>query len=315
MPAVQSTLFSRFPKADIPCIRLPKAVVAEVIAAGPKMEKMHNGRPDIGPPTSLTPSGLRVCGSATDDEKMVAYASDGKLVALLFGRMGPSNFAESHLEIMTAAGALRVFCTEQLFMLLKACSVRNCPNFVDCAKRILLAAQPRFAKSVGRDVQGLIPTEWDSQSELCMFAAILFACTNEATFLRYQGFVAKCPCPEMAALIAEGKFRVYECNDDRIWGIYMFTRAVLNKLAELEPGVDLEQAMADLSAGTTNQLGRVLAEFLLAIRDMTYAQYMQEVGGISFFEEVDDQDAPVVEEEESIDSPPTKRQCSVAAGC
>lgn len=327
MPAVQSTLFNRFKKSDLPTIRISRKVFDEIVAAGPKMDKFHNGKPEFGgkldPETNKFQSGtdfgsLKVVYTALNDEKMVAYVSDGKRVSLLFGRMGPTNFAESIIDVMTPHGVLRIFCTEQLFMLHKACSIENCSNFEESVKAICLAKVPFGAKGVGRNLQGLVKALWNLKKPACMFAAILFACTDEATFKRYQSFVDACPDPEMAALIAAGAFDVFECNDDSEWGINQFVLAVLRKLAELEPGFDLAEAMATISTGTENLLGLVLKDFLLAISGQTHAWFMEQVADLVFFEVIDE--TPAVQEEEegearesrtfTVSSPPTKRQCT-----
>jgi len=324
MPAVQSTLFNRFPKSDIPTIRISRRTFEEIVAAGPNMDKFHTGTPEFQTGTDF--GSLKVVYTALNDEKMVAYVSDGKRVSLLFGRMGPTNFADSRFEVKTPHGVLRIYCTEQLFMLHKACSIENCSNFDESVKAVLLAKAPFGAKRAGRDMKDLVEALWNLKKPAAMFASILFACTNEATFKRYQSFVDACPDPEMAALIAAGAFDVFECNDDGEWGINQFVLAVLRKLAELEPGFDLAEAMAKISEGTANKLGLVLKEFLLAISGQTHEWFMEQIAGLDFFEVIDDEApaAPMEEEEEesvardsrtfteavSVSSPPTKRQCT-----
>ena len=294
--------------SETPRICVPKSLMDEIRhAGGVRMGGFHRGVPEFLATADEQFGKLNVRHTAIDKEKMVAYVSDGKQVALLFGRMGPTNFAESRLE--------NVACTEQLFMLHKACFPAKCSNFDECVKKILLAKKPFHAKGVGKEVKDLISAEWDAVSDAHMRASIHFACTAEGTFLRYKDFVANCPCPEMAKLIAEGKFKVYECNiEDTLWGINLFTLDVLIKLAAMfasdEEGFDLDAAMTSIAGETLNRLGKVLTDFLLTIRDMTHAEYMGKVSGVEFFKEVEAE--VVVEEaavavEADIDSPVHKR--------
>jgi predicted NAD-dependent protein-ADP-ribosyltransferase YbiA (DUF1768 family) len=287
--------------ASTPCITLPKWLVDEFVAeGGPQMGDFHKGEFAFVEKADEMFGTLRVRHTAVHDEKMGAYVTDGRMVAVLFGRMGMTNFASSPLPLVS--------CTEQLFMLHKACSIRNCPNLHECLRKILSAKKPFQAKSGGRDLQGLDPAEWDRQSEACMRAAIHYACTHEATFLRYQRVVTQCPCPEMAKLIAEGQFEVFECNDDIRWGIGRFTKDVLGKLAVLGADFDLKEAMTFIAGTTQNCLGKVLTEFLLAIRDLTYAEYMERVKGVEFLKVVEEErEVPV--EEDAVESPAHKRRC------
>jgi predicted NAD-dependent protein-ADP-ribosyltransferase YbiA (DUF1768 family) len=289
--------------ASTPCITLPKWLVDEFVAeGGPQMGDFHKGEFAFVEKADEMFGTLRVRHTAVHDEKMGAYVTDGRMVAVLFSRMKLTNFAESPLPLVS--------CTEQLFMLHKACSIRNCPNLHECLRKILSANKPRTAKGVGRDLKGFVDTEWDLLCVASMQAAIHYACTNEATFLRYQSVVTQCPCPEMAKLIAEGKVKVYECNDDKLYGIDCFTKAALCKLAELEPGFDLEEAMTSIAGTTLNRLGKVLTEFLLAIRDLTYAEYMERVKGVEFLKVVEEErEAPVAVEEDAVQSPAHKRRC------
>ena len=290
-----------------PCISLPKWLVDEFDAEGGlQMGEFHKGEFALLAAADELFGTLRVRHTAVHDEKMGAYVTDGRMVALLFGRMGPTNFAASP----TFAA-----CTDQLFMLHKACSIKDCPNFAECVKKILRAKKPFQAKSAGRDLQGLDPVEWDAQSTACMRAAIHYACTHEATFLRYQSFVTGGPCPEMAKLIAEGEFEVFECNDDILWAIGRFTKDVLSKLAVLDADFDLKEAMTFITGSTQNRLGKVLTGFLLAIRDLTHAEYMERVKGVEFLKVVEVGDEPAVEGdappvvEDAVNSPAHKRKC------
>ena len=302
MPSVCSKLFTQFSKESIPTIRLSFTMVKYLIEEmGPRaMGDFHDGTAEFVE-TDEAFSKLHVLHTKLHKQKMVAFVTDKKFVAILFGRMGPTNFAKSLLEIPTKAGILRVFCTEQLFQLHKALNIKVCPNFDISMWELFLAKSPFTAKSIGNRLEGYDDDDWNAVRVKCMFACILFACTNPETFYRYQSIVTKVPDETMAALIKEGKFAVYEANDDKIWGINEFTQPTLQKLAERGEDFDLEQAMTDIAGTTTNILGRMLTDFLSTIRDMTHEEFMQQVEGIKFFEVVDE------------DEPAPKRQCSGSA--
>jgi predicted NAD-dependent protein-ADP-ribosyltransferase YbiA (DUF1768 family) len=311
MSSIQDKYFECLSEA--PCISLPKWLVDDAAAQGPQMGDFHVGclLLEEGVDEAFKP--LNVCHSKVHHEKMVAYVLGGDHVVLLFGRMGLTNFAPSPMGCVS--------CIEQLFMLHKACFAKGgpsgCPNFDESATKILLAKKPFQAKSAGRGVEGLDQAEWDRNSYKSMRASIQYACTDQATFERYQSFVTKCP-PEAVKLIAEGKFSVYECNDDGIWGVGKFTKDVLLALAEIakqDAGFDLKKAMTDIASGTKNQLGEVLTDFLLAIRGMTHAEYMQKLEGVTFFRVEEEtvsatEEAVVVSATEEAESPAHKRHCT-----
>lgn len=309
MPSVCSKLYNKFSKDSIPSIRLSFTKVKNLIEkVGTKeMGDHHKGTMEFVE-TEEAFSKLHVLHTKLHKEKMAALVTDKKFVAFLFGRMGPTNFAKALLEISTNAGTLRVSCIEQLFQLHKALFIvanGNCPNFDEEVFEIFWATTPFGAKGAGNRLGGFmeIKAAWDAEGPKYMYASILFACTNPETFYRYQSMVTKVPDETMAALMNEGKFAVYEANNDKIWGIDKFTQQVLQILAERGEDFDLEQAMTDIAGTTTNILGRMLTDFLSTIRDMTHEEFMQQVEGIKFFEVVD-------EEEEEDKEPPAKRQCS-----
>jgi predicted NAD-dependent protein-ADP-ribosyltransferase YbiA (DUF1768 family) len=298
--------------AETPCISLPKWLVADVVAQNPEMSGFHDGELNV---SEVMGWPFRLWHSGEDAEKMVAYVVAGDHAVMLFGRKGPTNFAKSSMKVSTTGGVLPVSCTEQLFMAHKACYAQSgpegCSNFEECIKRIFLAKKPFQAKGVGRDVKGLDSPVWDLHSYKHMRASMQFACTVKETFERYQSFVTKCP-PEVAKLIAEGKFAVYECNDDVMWGIGQFTIAALRRLAEIanrETDFDLKEAMGEIVGETLNRLGNVLTDFLLAIRDLTHAEYLQKLEGVTFFDVVEEEQ-PAVPVGEVVESPAHKRQCT-----
>ena len=302
MPSV----FSKITKDSIPVISLPRKTVNEIVKKlkdMPVPNNHHKGTMEFVE-TEEAFSKLHVLHTKVHEQKMAALVTDMTFVVFLFGRSGPSNFAKALLELMEG---LFVNCIEQLFQLHKALFIKangTCANFDEKVLDIF-CEDPFRVKKAGNGLDGFLAVKhlWNDVRAKCMYASILFACTNPETFYRYQSMVTKVPDETMAALMNEGKFAVYEANDDKEWGIDKFTQQVLQNLAERGEDFDLEQAMTDIAGTTTNILGRMLTDFLSTIRDMTHEEFMQQVEGIKFFEVVD-------EEEEEDKEPPAKRQCS-----
>ena len=309
MPAIQSKLFATFPKENLPCIRLPRDIVLKIRSLmRTPMRDFHVGDANLLPTLEETrfAQHFHVRHSAENPKKMVAYLADKQkeFALLAFGRMGPTNFAESPLEVQLEEGLiLLVHCVEQLFMLLKLCFIGQdkCPNFEESAINILLAADPMAAKKAGGKIGGYDDEAWKLHRAICMFTSILFACTFERTFDRYKRLVTDCPCPEMAALIAKGLLEVGEFNEDFDWGYGMLLLPFLERLSragdfDLNAELDTLPVCPKTQEKPKNLLGNILKHFLLAIRDMTYEQFMDEVKDIRFFEmlpSVDEEELPV----------------------
>ena len=153
---------------------------------------------------------------------------------------------------------------------------------------VFFAAAPQDAKkAAGRGLRGLDCALWDSKSVEYIFYALLQdrvqVCKHEATFQRYKHY---------ATLLGTGACKVYETNiDDKIWGIASSTKNFVDTLLAKAEDADfnLLEAAAAVAPGT-NKLGELLTRFLLAIRDMSYADFMGAVGPIRFVEIVDDED-------------------------
>ena len=274
-----------FSLENVPVLRLPASLVAKVRAGAPKMGDFHAGM--IDNMLTVEKGSLSICMSPEHDKKMIAFVTHGNSTVCAFGRMGLTNFAETSVLL---DDGLPIFCSEQLFALYKTLFVdlsnpeASFDNIVECMSGVLFAAAPQDAKkAAGRGLRGLNCALWDSKSVEYMFYALLQVCKHDATFARYKHY---------AALLGTGDCKVYETNiDDKIWGIASSTKNFVDTLLAKAEDADfnLFEAAAAVAPGT-NKLGELLTRFLLAIRDMSHADFMSIVGPIRFVEIVDDED-------------------------
>ena len=272
-------LFSRFSAADLPCIRITSAVITEVKAKLAneqiKMGKFHCGAPEL---EKSEHSFLNILKSPEHPKEMMAVVHQGNKDAslLVFGRMGLTNFAYSPLELVDG---IPVSCSEQLFKL--HCMTMHMgisDNCDEVAINILCALEPFKAKTATGKLANFNKVLWDAKSKAAMYASILRICMEEATFARFKRY---------AALLTGSRLLIVEANDDKIWGINMYTSAFLQALLEkMTPESDLFEEAKALFDGT-NELGDVLTTFFEEIRDMSFEDYLKAVSVVQFVEIID----------------------------
>ena len=267
-------MFSRFAAADLPCIRLSRAVVKAIQADQEKiiMEGFHSGNPELEKEDHAF---LKICKSADHDEKMMFVVVHKKKSLLAFGRMGPTNFAKSPLMLVEG---VPVSCSEQLFKLhCVSAHTGISDNCDEIAIKILSAIKPFQAKSATTKLTNFDKLMWDRKSMAAMYASILRICMEADTFARFKSY----------SDLIEGDLLVVEANDDRLWGINIFGKAFLMALLDkMTPESDLFESARDLFDGA-NQLGEVLTVFLNEIRDMSYEEFIKATAQVKFVEIVE----------------------------
>lgn len=117
--------------------------------------------------------------------------------------------------------------SEQLFMYLKALYFED----IETAERILLAATPKEAKSLGRGVKNFNEKSWNEVKVQKMYLAL------EGKFSQNKDLMDKLKDP-----MFDGKFFVEASPFDRIWGI----------------GYDEDHALENQSNWGENLLGKTL---------------------------------------------------------
>ena len=273
-----SKFTTQFSLADIVPIMLPQSVLDEAMSnPPPPMAKFHEGFV-LEKNLEVKQYG-RLLVKQTEDhmEKMFAFVVDqenGQAV-LSFSRKGPTNFAKSPV----ALAGLKLSCSEQVFMMLKASIFHGVSsNYDETLLKIIRATEPRFAKDAGRKLEGVNVAYLDAKSPAAMFTALLIICTDPETFQRYKWFAH-----QLATFGRESGVNsclVIESNSDIRWGYGGFTQQFLGAVsAAAEP--DLFSAVKAVSFGE-NLLGFILTEFFTGIRDMNYPAYMEAVSGIEF---------------------------------
>ena len=266
-------LFTRFAAGDLPRIRLSRAVVkavqAEFAEGKVKMEGFHCGMPAL---EKLDHAFLKGVKSADHDEKMMMAITLGHKTLIVFGRIGPTNFAESRLTLVEG---VPISCSEQVFKLLCVSSHMGISDNCDeVAIKILCAPKPFGAKAATTKLAPFDKGMWDSKSEAAMYASILLICTEFETFARFR----------MLAALVDEELLVAEANDDGIWGINMFTKPFFMALLDkLTPESDLFAEARALFDGT-NKLGEVLTVFLNEIKDMSFEEFKAATADIKFVE-------------------------------
>ena len=257
--------------SGLPRLRLPSTVIAAVKGKQPLMTKTHEAMPATLDNEYL-PS-LMIRKTPNDPEKMLAFVTDGKKTLFVFGRKGATNFAPSRKEL---AEGVYIECPEQFFKLLCASSHDMISeNTEEVMLAILSALTPFAAKKAPYALTPFDAAAWDAQGMAAMKATIAFHCTNPETFARFKKF---------ALIMGPGPKMVVEGNDDAIWGVNIMTEAYLKALTETHTkGADLFETANKISKGK-NQLGIVLTEFLDAIYDLEYDEYMEQASKVQFIE-------------------------------
>ena len=279
-----SKFTSKFSAADIKPLMLPRSVLEEAKSSDhAPMGNFHAGfvlEKDL----EVKQYG-RLLVKQTEDhaQKMFAFVVDqanGQAV-LSFSRKGPTNFAESQIEL----AGLKLSCSEQVFMMLKASIFYGVSsNYNETLLTILRAAEPRFAKKAGRDLKDVDTAHLDAMSPAAMFTTLLIICTNSGTFQRYKWFAH-----QLATFGRESGINsclvIESGGDDMRWGYSGFTQQFLKAVSSsADTGLDLFSAVKEVSVGE-NLLGLILTEFFNGIRDMEYPlypAYMEAVSGIDF---------------------------------
>jgi predicted NAD-dependent protein-ADP-ribosyltransferase YbiA (DUF1768 family) len=279
-----------FPKGaeSMQRILLPVACIQAIAEMKPKMACFHDGIEDDDKLHVEEKGKLKITRSAEHLERMIAFVTSEKSKSGLipFGRKGLTNFAETEVQLLSAeevkkiapsaVDPIRVCCSEQIFKLLCASVHRGDPNFEKVVTNILAAAKPTVAKKATGELDKFNNELWDQISKQAMYIATLLRCTHKPVFEEYKR------CIRMMKGVES--FLVIEANDDKIWGINRFTIDFLAALAEAYDGEEDLIAAAAAHFGGKNFLGEVLTDFMMAIRDMEYDDYMRELEGVQFVE-------------------------------
>ena len=208
---------------NLPSIKLPSAVVEQVKAANPTMTGFHVGMPEFE--RNYAPPYVTF-HTKPHDEKMMAYVCHppSEKTAILFSCMGMTNFSEINIWF----NGIHITCVEQLFKLSCASMHREkSPNAAEVMFNILTAPTPVKAKVATFKLQNFDLAERDKASQSAMKASIAFACTDEKTFARFQRLGNLAGLGNLAKVV---EVKVFECNDDQIWGINRFTKQILDAL-------------------------------------------------------------------------------------
>ena len=273
-----SKFTTQFSLDDIMPLMLPRSVLEEAKSSPHlPMAKFHEGfvlEKDL----EVKQYGRLLVKQTKDHmEKMFAFVVDqenGQAV-LSFSRKGPTNFAESPINL----AGLKLSCSEQVFMMLKTSIFHGfSSNYNETLLKIIRATEPRFAKEAGRKLEGVNVAYLDAKSPAAMFTALLIVCTDPGTFQRYKWFAH-----QLATFGRDSGVNsclVIESNCDIRWGYEGFTQQFLGAVSAAAES-DLFSAVKEVSYGK-NLLGFILTEFFNGIRDMEYPAYMEAVSGIEF---------------------------------